>query len=433
MASTNTTSVLNEKNLKDFKFHVKGNNGNTVWERANCFAQFLKHVNESGSTYSRLILSPIDRDVIIKDPFTGENRTMLMFASNNYLGFANHPYIKKKVKAAIDEYGVGLGGPPLLNGYTKLMQELEERLADLKHHESAMVFPTGYTSNVGLITSLVKEGDKVIYDQLSHASFLDGMHMANAQSEVFDHNNLDQLESLLRKEQDCANNIFVGVEGVYSMDGDLAPLDKITKLCKQYKAIILLDDAHGTGVLGSDGSGTAKHFNCQNDIDITMGTFSKAFAMTGGFLAGPKDIIDSIRYLGRTYMFSAALPPVSLAVVSAGIDLIEKKPELRDKLLYNARYATQKLTPLGLCATPRAAIISVKVPEWIDIRKLNYKIHQQGIFLNSIEYPAVPQDQQRLRISITTRHTEQDIDFLADTLYQVFNDKDCVVKTEEVA
>ena len=433
MASRNNNSTLNKENLKDFKFHVRGNNGNTVWERANYFAQFLKQLRQSGSTYGRLILSPTDRDVIIKDPFTGEHRNMLMFASNNYLGFANHPYIKEKVKQAIDEYGVGLGGPPLLNGYTKLMEELEERLADLKHHESAMVFPTGYTSNVGLVTSLVKESDKVIYDQLSHASFLDGMRMANANAEVFEHNNLDQLESLLKANKVGVTNIFVGVEGVYSMDGDLAQLDKITALCQRYNAFVLLDDAHGTGVLGRDGSGTAKHFECQHAVDLTMGTFSKSFAMTGGFLAGPKDIIDSIRYLGRPYMFSAALPPVSLAAVLAGIDLIEQKPELRENLLYKARYATQKLAPLGLCAKPGAAIISIKVPESIDIRKLNYKIHQKGIFLNSIEYPAVSQDQQRLRISITTRHTEQDINFLADTLFQAFNDKDCFVNTEEAA
>lgn len=433
MASKNRNALVNNVDVNDFMFHVKGNSGYTVKERANYFAQFLNQLKAGGTTYGRLILSATDRDVLIKDPFTGHNRKMLMFASNNYLGFANHPYIKHKVKEAIDAYGVGLGGPPLLNGYTKLMHELEERLADLKHQESAMVFPTGYTANVGLITSLVKEGDIVLFDQLSHASFLDGMRMARINAEVFEHNNMHQLELLLTKHQGKAKNIFVGIEGVYSMDGDVAPLDKVTNLCKKYNAIILLDDAHGTGVLGNDGSGTAKHFDCQDEIDITMGTFSKAFAMTGGFLAASKEIIDSIRFLGRTYMFSAAQPPAFLAAVLAGIDLIEKVPALRENLLTNARYATKKLRPLGLCANPEAAIVSVKVPEWIDIRKMNYKIHQHGIFLNCIEYPAVAPDQQRLRISITTRHTEHDIDRLADVVGAAFNDKDCLAITREVA
>ncbi len=421
MASANI-SELDRTNSQDIKFFTNGN-GMTVRERARHFSKFLDLIHRQGTTYGRRILSSTDREVVIRDPFTGENRKMIMFASNNYLGFANHPYIKAKVQEAITKYGVGLGGPPLLNGYTKLMDELEERLADLKHQESAMVFPTGYTSNVGLVTSLVKDGDRVILDSLSHASFRDGLRMAAANSEEFEHNNMSHLESLLVEAEHQYTNVFVGVEGVYSMDGDLAPLDRIVGLCRKYGANILLDDAHGTGVLGETGSGTAEHFGCQNDIDITMGTFSKSFAMTGGFICGPKDIIDLMRFTARPYMFSAALPPVTLAAVLAGIDLMESVPALREKLLYNARYATRKLEPLGLCANPEAAIISIRVPDNVDIRKLNYEIHQRGIFLNSIEYPAVSQNQQRIRVSVTAMHTKDDMNRLADVLFDTFNNQ----------
>jgi glycine C-acetyltransferase len=432
MDATIRTSDL-DSGQNDFKFLSTMIGDKTVAERARYFSQFLQQTRDNGTTYGRLLLSPTDREVIIKDPFTGENRKMLMFASNNYLGFANHPYIKGKVKKAIDKYGVGLGGPPLLNGYTKLMQELEERLADLKDKESAMIFSTGYTANVGLITSLVKQQDIVICDELSHSSFIDGIRMANVKSEVFEHNNLQQLESILIREQKRSVNLFVGVEGVYSMDGDVAPLNEITRLCKKYNALVLLDDAHGTGVLGNDGSGTAQYFNCQKEIDITMGTFSKCFAMTGGFLAGPKEVIESMRYLGRPYMFSAALPPVTLAAILGGLDLVEKEPQLRDTLLGNASYAAKKLAPLGLCAEPEAAIITVKVPERMDIRRLNYEIHLRGIFLNSIEFPAVAQNQERLRISVTSRHTKSDIDFLVNTLFDLFSAEEYALTKKEVA
>jgi glycine C-acetyltransferase len=322
---------------------------------------------------------------------------------------------------AIDKYGIGIGGPPLLNGYTRLMEELEERLAALKHKESAMVFPTGYATNVGLITALIKEGDHVIFDQLSHASFLDAMRMVHCNANGFEHNNILHLNHLLRKKENIGKNTFVGVEGVYSMDGDLAPLDEVAKLCRKHDALVLLDDAHGTGVMGPEGRGTCSHFNCSEDIDIVMGTFSKAFAVTGGFLAASRDIIDYIRFLARSYMFSAALPPITLASVLAGIDLIEKAPEIRLRLWENAKYAAGKLENFGFCSKPEAAILSVKVPASLNIRKLNFFLHQKGIFLNSIEYPAVARDQQRLRISIMANHTRQDIDFLYDCLEEAWS------------
>jgi glycine C-acetyltransferase len=412
-----------KKDLQDFKYFMTGGNDDSFTDRIGHFRRFLDNIKSEGCTYGRLILSPHDREVLIQDPYTSKKRKMVMFGSNNYLGFANHPYIKKRVKMAIDKYGIGIGGPPLLNGYTRLMEELEERLAALKHKESAMVFPTGYATNVGLITALIKEGDHVIFDQLSHASFLDAMRMVHCNANGFEHNNILHLNHLLRKKENIGKNTFVGVEGVYSMDGDLAPLDEVAKLCRKHDALVLLDDAHGTGVMGPEGRGTCSHFNCSEDIDIVMGTFSKAFAVTGGFLAASRDIIDYIRFLARSYMFSAALPPITLASVLAGIDLIEKAPEIRLRLWENAKYAAGKLENFGFCSKPEAAILSVKVPASLNIRKLNFFLHQKGIFLNSIEYPAVARDQQRLRISIMANHTRQDIDFLYDCLEEAWSGK----------
>jgi glycine C-acetyltransferase len=387
------------------------------------FSKFITYLKDHHVyTYCRKVRTPQSREVVIWDANTCEDRKMLMFASNNYLGMANSPYVKKKVTEAMDQYGAGLGGPPLLNGYTQLMIELEERLARLKHQEAAMVFSSGYAANVGMLVALTQGNDHVLYDELSHASLFDGMRMTHVPATKFAHNDLVDLEAKLAQlSKTTKDTLFVAVEGVYSMDGDLAPLDKIVPLVKKYGGFLLLDDAHGTGVLGKSGSGTAEHFGVEKQIDLSMGTFSKSFAMTGGFLAGPKELIDYLRFFARSYMFSAALTPVTLAAVMAGIDVVEKEPALRDLLLDNARYAIQKLQPFGVVSKPEAAIIALKVPEWMDVRKANQFIHEQGVFLNAIEFPAVPEGEERFRISLTVEHTRADMDRLAEVLALAWN------------
>jgi glycine C-acetyltransferase len=418
--SNSSTVVDDTPNLHTF---ISANKTLKTREYVPLFSKFIDEMKDREIyTYCREVLSPQSREVVIWDKYTTAKRKMTMFASNNYLGMANSPYVKQQVRKAINKYGVGLAGPPLLNGYTKLMVELEERLAHLKHQESAMVFSSGYAANVGMLVALAQGNDHVLYDELSHASFIDGIHMTQAPSTKFAHNDLVDLETkLAHLTQTTKDTVFVGVEGVYSMDGDLAPLDKIVPLVKKYGGFLMLDDAHGTGVMGKGGSGTAEHFGVEKQIDLSMGTFSKSLAMTGGFLAGPKDLIDYLRFFARSYMFSAALTPVTLAAVLAGIDVIEKDPELRHLLLENARYAIQKLQPFGVISTPEAAIISLKVPDWMDIRKANRFIHDRDIFLNAIEYPAVPEGAERFRISITAEHTKRDIDKLAQVLEETWN------------
>lgn len=387
------------------------------------FADFIKQLQQTkGFTYRRLVTSPSDREVTIWDADAQKERRMLMFASNNYLGLANSPYVRQKVREAIDKYGTGLGGPPLLNGFTKPMQELEERLAHLKHQEAALVFPSGYMANLGMVNALVGPNDHILYDELSHASFHDAMRMGGMEATEFSHNNLPEMAATLEQlTTETKGTVFVGIEGVYSMDGDLAPLDKLVPIVKKYGALTMIDDAHGTGVLGKTGSGTAEHFGVEREVDLSMGTFSKSFAVTGGFVAGSRDLVNYMRFFARSYMFSAALPPASLAAVLAGIDVIENEPWLRERLLENARYATEKLRPFGLTTQPGAAIIALQVPEWMDLRKANNHVHECGIFLNAIEYPAVPEGKERFRISLMAAHTREDIDRLAEVMEETWN------------
>ena len=392
-------------------------------ERTGFFSSFLRATTESHEQlFMRRILSEAGRSVTVEDPYTGAARTMLMFGSNNYLGLAGHPYVKERARRALRKYGAGVGGPPLLNGYTALHSELEERLAALKGAESALIFSSGYGANVGLVTGLVNAGDRVVYDAYSHASFTDGIKMSGVQALHFPHNDIPRLEDLLRLYSGPDHDVFVGVEGVYSMDGDLAPLDEITRICGARGAVLMVDDAHGTGVMGDTGRGTAEHFGVEGKVDITMGTFSKAFASTGGFVASSRDIIDYLRFFARSYMFSASLPPVVIATVLAGLDVVGREPELIARLRENLRHAVGGLNQMGFDLRPEAPIIPLRVPPGMNIRKAAYKFHERGIFMNSVEFPAVPVCQQRFRISLMATHTREDIDRLLAAVGEVWSE-----------
>ncbi len=367
--------------------------------------------------YLRTVTAAADREIEILDPYSGKRKKMLMFGSNNYLGFANDPFIRAEVRKAMEKFGAGIGGPPLLNGYTRLHRELEERLSALKHAEDTLIFPTGYSANVGLLTGLMSAGDCVIFDEISHASFRDGLRMAGTDSVTFPHNNMEGLENHLRQRATVSSGeTFVGVEVAYSMDGDLAPLDTISDLCRYYHARLIVDDAHGTGVMGAGGSGTAEHFGVSGKIDIHMGTFSKTFAVTGGFISAGKELVHYLRFFARSYMFSASLPPTVVAAVLAGIKLMKKEPWRQKRLHENVVYAAAGLRRLGFPVRPHAAIIALRVPPAMNIRQAAHLFHTKGIFVNSVEYPAVAADQQRFRISIMASHTKDDIDRLLEVV-----------------
>ena len=393
-------------------------------DRIDYFDQFVRNLqNTNQFNHMRCITSAADREVEVFDKELNRNVKMLMFGSNNYLGLANHPYVKQKMEETVRKFGAGVGGPPLLNGYTSLHRSLEERLAHLKGKEDACIFSSGYAANLGLVTALMHSDDAVIYDSYSHASFCDGIRMSGVKSFRFAHNDIDQLRKKLSlASKDNNSQIFVGVEGVYSMDGDLAPLPEIIKLCREYNAVLLLDDAHGTGMVGKTGRGTAEYFGVEKDVDVTLGTFSKSFASTGGFVASSKPIINYLRFFARSYMFSASLSPVVLAAVSACMDLLEQDPGLINRLRENIAYAADGLNKNGFNVDPQSAIIPLKVPEWMNIRKAANKFYKMGIFMNSIEFPAVPVSQQRFRVSLMASHTKADIDKLVETVSYVWTD-----------
>ncbi len=393
-------------------------------ERTKLLGAFLANVSGRQENLTmRIVSSAADREVSVVDPYTGRARRMLMFGSNNYLGLANHPEVRARAIGALQQYGAGVGGPPLLNGYTALHRELEERLAWLKGTEDALLFSSGYGANVGLVTGLMHSTDFVLYDAYSHASFCDGLRMASVSSHRFRHSDVDALARLLEQRSGCEGDLFVGVEGVYSMDGDLAPLDLLVPLCASHGAHLIVDDAHGTGVMGQTGRGTAEFFGVEGKVDVTMGTFSKAFACTGGFVAASKPLVDYLRYVARAYMFSASLPPASVATVLAGIDVIQREPERLQQLRENVQHAATVLERCGVNPHPLAPILPLRVPVGMDIRRMAYLLHQRGIFLNSIEYPAVPVSQQRFRISIMATHTADDIRRMGEAVCEVWEEE----------
>jgi glycine C-acetyltransferase len=390
-------------------------------ERVNFFMQFIDDLNSNNKfVYRRCIDSAMERTVSVITERSNESKPFLMFGSNNYLGLTGHPYVKASVNAAIDKYGIGVGGPPLLNGYTTLHRELEKRLSVFKGREDTLIFSSGYSTNVGLLTALYHKQDVVLYDKYSHASLMDGLRMCRATAIPFNHNDIADLERLLKEHRQIKGNIYVAVEGVYSMDGDLARLDEIVPLCKSYGAVIMLDDAHGTGVLGENGRGTAEFFGVQDDVDIIVGTFSKAFGVVGGFISATKEIVNYLRFFARSYMFSASLPPPVVAAVLAGIDVLENEPELLSSLHENISYAKHLFHDIGFDIPTITPIIAITVPETMDIRKAAYHFHKNGIFINAIEYPAVPVHLQRFRISLMATHTRSDIEALVDYVDEVW-------------
>ena len=419
MANTNEYMGGENFDLRDIL--IRGRKMN-LQKKTEFFDSFLDSLlNNKQMIHLRCISSAADRIVKVIDSYTGETRSMLMFGSNNYLGLANHPYIKEFVCRMIEKYGAGIGGPPLLNGYTALHHELEERLAHLKGAEDVLLFSSGYGANVGLVSALMNSEDLVVYDSYSHASFHDGIKMSGVQAVHFSHNDIELLEQTLERTESMKfKDRFVGVEGVYSMDGDVAPLDKIIPICKKNNSILIVDDAHGTGVMGVNGSGTAEHFGLEGEVDITMGTFSKTFAVTGGFVAASKSIINYLRFFARSYMFSASLPPSVVATVLAALDVMEKEPELQQKLRDNINYTATCLNQLGFPANSLTPIFPLMVPVDMNIRNAAFEFHQKGIFINSIEYPAVPKSQQRFRISIMATHTKEDIDRLMEVISEIW-------------
>ncbi len=345
-----------------------------------------------------------------------KGQKILMFGSNSYLGLTNHPELKKAAKKALDKYGTGASGSRLMNGNLDLHEELEEKLAEFSGKSAAVVFSTGFQANVGTIPCLLGRNDYLVIDEKSHASIIEGSRLAFAKTIKYKHNNMQSLESILFK-TDKSKITLIVTDGVFSMEGDIAPLDKIVELAEKYNATIMIDDAHGLGVMGLGGAGTASHFNLIDRTDIIMGTFSKSLASLGGFVASDKDTINFIKHHARALIFSAGIPPASAATVIKALEIINAEPHRIEKLWENTEYAKKCLIQadfeIGNSKTP---IIPIFVGENVKTFAFASTLIKNGAYVNPVVHPAVEMGKAILRFSLMATHTKEQINQVVDIL-----------------
>jgi 8-amino-7-oxononanoate synthase len=342
---------------------------------------------------------------------TIDGKKKIMLGSNNYLGLSNHPKVIKAGVAALKKYGSGLTGSRFLNGNVTLHNELEDRLANFVGMEKALVFSTGFGVNLGVISATADSHDYIFSDEYNHASIVDGVRFSGAIIRRYRHNDIKDLEYHLAS-ADNERARFIVTDGVFSMEGDIAKLKDITTLAKKYHARVMVDDAHSLGVLGPKGNGTAAHFDITDDVDLIMGTFSKSLGSLGGFIAGEEPIIDYLKHHTRTMIFTAALPPSMVASVLAALEIIEKEPQRRDKLMDNTNYMRENLKSMGYdvghSVTPIIPIIIGKDVKTFYMWK---DLLAAGVYTNPIVSPATPPNRSLLRTSYMATHTRKQLDF----------------------
>ena len=344
-----------------------------------------------------------------------EGKEKVMMGSNNYLGLTHHPRVLEAAKDALERYGSGCTGSRFLNGTLDLHQLLEERLAEFFGKDAALVFSTGYQANLGLVSGLVGRGDVVLIDKLDHASIVDGAKMSYGNTHRFGHGDYDQLELLLQRHQD--RGTLVIVDGVYSMEGDVADVPRLLALTQKYGAALALDDAHSVGVMGPKGDGTAAHFGMVEEVDLIVGTFSKSLASIGGFVGGSEPVIHYLKHHCRPLIFTAALPPSNTAGVLAALDVMNAEPERRERLWENTRRFHEGCRSLGFdIGTTQTPIIPVLIGDFMTTLTFWRKLYDAGVFTNPVVPPAVPQDSCRLRASLMATHRPEQIDSALETL-----------------
>ena len=366
--------------------------------------------------YFRPIESAQDTEVLI------DNKRVLMFGSNSYLGLTNHPKIKGASKKAIDKYGTGCAGSRFLNGTLDIHIELENRLASYVGKEATVLFSTGYQVNLGVLSCITGRNDYIILDEYDHACIIDGSRLSFSKVIKYAHNDMDDLQRKLSILPEEAVKV-IAVDGIFSMEGDIVKLPQIVKLADQYGANIMIDDAHSLGVIGHKGAGTASHFNLTSDVDLIMGTFSKSLASLGGFIAADKDTIDYIKHRARSLMFSASMPPGSVASVIAALDIIESEPERIQKLWDNTNYASKLLLDEGFDLGPtESPILPIYVRDNEKTFLVTKQLQAAGVFVNPVVSPAVPSDSSLLRFSLMATHTFDQIDEAVEKLTKVFKE-----------
>ena len=351
-----------------------------------------------------------------------DGREVINLASNNYLGLCDHPKLREAAIAATQKYGVGSGAVRTIAGTMKIHMELEEKIAAFKGVEACVVFQSGFTANAGTVSSILGKEDFILSDELNHASIIDGARLSRAKIKVFRHKDVEHAEELLKEVQNEPGRKLVITDGVFSMDGDIGPVKALCDLCDRYGAIMMVDDAHASGVLGRNGRGSVDHFGCTQRVDVQVGTLSKAIGSLGGYVCGSRDLIDYLYHRARPFLFSTSHPPSVAASCMAAFDILESEPERIERLWSNTRYFQEQLTSAGFniggVNTPKSEtpITPVIVGDGRKTMEFSKALFEQGLMATGIAFPTVPEGKARVRCIMTSEHTRAQIDQALEVL-----------------
>lgn len=378
-------------------------------QRAGEFQRFLNYLRDKGHLNYRIeSLSGCGPQMQLMLPGKKTALDAVCFVSNDYLGFTQHPAIKKALKGAIEEFGSGAGASPAIGGHFSYHQKLEDRMAAFFKKEAAILFTTGYTANSASLQALLQKEDIAIVDMAVHASVYEGCQLTNVKT--FMHENMEALELALKHAQHTFRTKMVIVDGVYSQDGDIASLDRISQLAKKYEALLMVDDAHGTGVVGETGRGVIEMFDLFDKVDIVSGTFSKALGHIGGYVAASRDLVDFLKYQAKQHLFSTTSTPNTVGILKA-LDLLDSEPFWKDRLWENIAYLKAGLVGMGYeVGTTASAIIPVKIGEIAKTLEAGKLLLEAGVYANPIMYPAVSKKNARVRLNVMATHTRAHLD-----------------------
>jgi len=344
---------------------------------------------------------------------------VLLLCSNNYLGLANDPRLKEGALRAIEEWGCGSGGSRSISGSLAIHRLLEERLACFHGCEAALLFNSGYSANLSILTSLMGEGDVIFSDEFNHASIVDGCRLSKASIQIYHHLDVNHLEVLLEENRERRKKMIV-TDGIFSMDGDVAPLSDIVQLAKRYESLTMVDEAHAIGVFGSNGRGVLEHFQLSHEVDIHMGTFGKALGSFGAYVAGRRSLIDYLVNKGRVFLYTTALPPSVSASILASLEILDREPERRVRLWENVNYLRKGLNQLGFdTMQSQAHIIPLLIGELKLTMEMDRRLFERRIFVQGIRPPTVPEGKCRLRVTVMATHTREDLNFALEKFERV--------------
>ena len=387
---------------------------NLLEQKLACYTEPQKAQAAGIYPYFRKIESDQDTEVII------DGKPVLMFGSNSYLGLTNHPEVKAAAIAAIEKYGTGCAGSRFLNGTLDSHIELEKRLAEFAGKEDAIIFSTGFQVNLGVISCLLGREDYIIWDALNHASIIEGIRLSPAKSLRYKHNDMEALERRL-KQCDPDRIKLIVIDGVFSMEGDLCNLPEIIRLSKQYGAQVMVDEAHGFGVLGDHGRGVCNHFGLTKDVDLIMGTFSKSFASIGGFIAGSKTTINYLRHHARSYIFSASNTPSATAAAHKSLEIMLREPERVQALQEKTAYSLDRFRKLGFeIGNTSTPIIPLYIRDNEKTFRITALLYEEGVFVNPVVAPAVAPEDTLIRFSLMATHTYEQIDRAINAIERIF-------------